>query len=99
MIWRLIRIYDQRALHVAQLPLWLAIPAPRKMITMCALSDVTEKAQIIKRIQLVVTTIRDFLNKIARNSQPPALNMPVPAVIPQAESRVRVFLSSQKESY
>jgi len=36
---------------------------------------------------LVVTTIRDYLNKIARNSQAPALSMPVPAVIPHNESR------------
>jgi len=36
---------------------------------------------------LVVTTIRDFLNKIAKNSHPPAPTMPVPAVIPQTESR------------
>jgi len=36
---------------------------------------------------LVVTTIRDYLNKIARNSQAAALSMPVPAVIPRNESR------------
>jgi len=36
---------------------------------------------------LVVTTVRDFLNKIARNSQAPVPSMPVPAIIPQTESR------------
>lgn len=92
-IWRLIQTYDHRVLHVAQLPLWLAILAPRKRITMCAPYDVARDVQIIKYIQLVVTTIRDFLNKIARNSHPPAPTMPVPAVIPQSESRVRVSLT------
>ena len=98
-IWRLIQTYNQRVLHAAPLPLWLAILAPHKMITMCALYDVAGNIQIITCFQLVVTTIRDFLNKIARNSHPPAPAMPIPAVIPQAESRVGVFLAFSRERY
>jgi hypothetical protein len=77
-------------LHVAQLPSWPAILAPRKMITMYVYITITLLK--ITCIQLVVTTIRDYLNKIARNSQAPALSMHVPAVIPRNESRVRAML-------